>query len=88
MHNKSITRQFYLNQLGFKELPSGDYDGYLMVEKDQIEIHFFEFTPLDSKENYGQVYNRTNNIEKLYQEFLINETAMHPNGKLEIKPWQ
>ena len=56
MRNKSITRSFYLNQLGFQEFGSADYDGYLMVQKDSIQIHFFEFKELDPKENYGQVY--------------------------------
>ena len=34
MRNKSITKDYYLNQLGFKEV--GDYEGYLIIEKDQI----------------------------------------------------
>lgn len=40
MRNKAITRNFYINQLGFKEWGSADFDGYLMVQKDSIEIHF------------------------------------------------
>jgi len=38
-----------------------------MVQKDSIQIHFFEFKELDPKENYGQVYIRTNDIETWYQ---------------------
>jgi len=68
MRDKEVTREFYLNKLGFKEI--GDYDGYLMVRKDKIEIHFFEFKELDPKENYGQVYIRTDNIEGFYQMLL------------------
>jgi len=26
-----------------------------MVQKDKVEIHFFEFKELDLKENYGQI---------------------------------
>ena len=63
MRNKSITRNYYVNHLGFQEI--GDYDSHLMVQKDNIEIHFFEFKELDPKENYGQVYIRTINICKL-----------------------
>ncbi|MFY0688718.1 MAG: VOC family protein [Cyclobacteriaceae bacterium] len=85
MRDKSITRNYYVNQLGFREI--GNYDGYLMVEKDKIEIHFFEFKELKPKENYGQVYIRTNDIERLYQSMLANRTAIHPSGKLETKPW-
>jgi hypothetical protein len=85
MRNKSMTRGFYITQLGFQEI--GDYEGYLMVKKDNIEIHFFEFKELDPKENYGQVYIRTNNIEDLYESLLANKTEIHPNGALETKPW-
>ncbi|WP_298758331.1 VOC family protein [uncultured Psychroserpens sp.] len=85
MRNKSITRQYYINQLGFQDI--GDYDGYLMVKKDKIEIHFFEFKELDPKENYGQVYIRTNDIDALYKSMLDNETKIHPNGQLGIRPW-
>lgn len=85
MRDKEVTREFYLNKLGFKEI--GDYDGYLMVRKDKIEIHFFEFKELDPKENYGQVYIRTDNIEGFYQMLLDKTTSIHPNGLLETKPW-
>eukprot|EP01036_Dinobryon_divergens_P051597 gene51597-69044_t len=68
MRDKSATRAYYVNRLGFEEL--GDYDGYLMVKKDSVEIHFFEFKELDPKTNYGQVYIRTNDIDNLYQSLL------------------
>lgn len=85
MRDKEVTRAFYIDKLGFKQI--GDYDGYLMVQKDKIEIHFFEFKELDPKTNYGQVYIRTDNIEGLYQMLLNTNTSIHPNGPLEIKPW-
>lgn len=88
MRNKGITRDFYLNKLSFRELGNTDYDEYLMVQKDNIEIHFFEFKELDPKENYGQVYIRTDDIDKLYQTLLDNKVSIHPNGHLQIKPWQ
>ena len=65
MRDKTLTKAFYLNSLSFKEL--GDFGDYLIVGKDNIEIHFFEFKGLDPKENYGQVYIRTEDIDKLYQ---------------------
>ena len=85
MRNKALTKDFYLNKLGFREL--GDYGDYIMVGKDNIEIHFFEFRGLDPKENYGQVYIRTDDIDSLYQSFLDNKVSIHPNGHLETKPW-
>ncbi len=87
MRDKSITKTFYLNQLGFNNLGNSDYDGYLMIERDGIQIHFFEFRDLDPLENYGQVYIRTDNIEEFYQSLLDGNTSIHPNGKLENKPW-
>ena len=87
MRDKAITHDFYSRQLGFKNIGSEDYEGYLMMEKDQIQIHFFEFKDLDPLENYGQVYIRTNTIEALYNSLLEMGTTIHPNGSLEIKPW-
>ena len=87
MRNKTITKDYYINQLGFQAFGDNDFDGYLMVHKDTIQIHFFEFKALDPKENYGQVYIRTNDIDKLYQLFLDNGISIHPNGHLETKPW-
>ncbi|TKK65245.1 VOC family protein [Ilyomonas limi] len=88
MRDKAVTRDFYLNKLDFNEFGSADYDGYLMVSKDSIHIHFFEFKELDPKENYGQVYIRTNDIDSLYQLMLDNKVSIHPNGTLQTKPWR
>lgn len=85
MRDKNTTRAFYINELGFSEI--GDYEKYLMVRKDTIEIHFFEFKELNPKENYGQVYIRVNGIDEFYQALLDNNVSIHPNGKLESKPW-
>ena len=87
MRKKEVTREFYLKKLGFKEFGHADYDNYLMLEKDNIQIHFFEFKNLSPKENYGQVYIRTDNIDKFHQSLMDLKTSIHPNGPLEIKPW-
>lgn len=86
MRDKAITKDFYINKLDFKNVGTADFEGYLMVQKDNIELHFFEFKELDPKENYGQVYIRTNAIETLYQS--MSKTGnVHPNGHLQTKPW-
>ena len=87
MRNKAITRDFYITQLGFNDIGIVDYEGYLLIKKDNIEIHFFEFKLLDPKENYGQVYITTDDIHKLYQSFIDNKISIHPNGHLAIKYW-
>ena len=87
MRSKAATRDYYINQLGFTDIGSADFESYLMVKKDDIEIHFFEFIGLNTRENYGQVYIRTNDIEKLYQSLLGNNIRIHPAGHLQNKPW-
>ena len=87
MRDKVRTRDFYLNQLGFSEFGSADFEGYLMVQKDNIQIHFFEFRGLDPKENYGQVYIRTDNIEDWYRLALGKNLDLPAAGHLQLKPW-
>ena len=87
MLDKVATRDFYVNQLNFQELGSADFEGYLMVQKEGIQIHFFEFKELNPKENYGQVYIRTNDIDSWYQLLLNQKVSIHPNGHLALKPW-
>ena len=85
MRDKAVTRDFYLNKLDFQEFGSADYPGYLMVEKDNIQLHFFEFKELDPAENYGQVYIRTDNIDEWFH-FAKNKAVNVTT--LEQKPWR
>ncbi len=87
MRNRAATRNYYETQLGFTYIGSDDHTHYLIMQRENIQIHFFEFKGLDPKENYGQVYIRTDNIEELYQSFLDTNTPIHPNGDLQFKPW-
>jgi hypothetical protein len=73
MRDKTTTRDFYINQLDFQEFGSHDFEGYLMLKKDSIQIHFFEFKELDP-ENYGQTH-RTDDIDKFYQSLLDRRQA-------------
>src|SRR6476659_9087362 len=88
MRDKAATKEFYLKKLGFQQFGSADYDEYLMVQKDNIQIHFFEFKELNPAENYGQVYIRTDEIEKLYQSALDKKINMPKAGHLQNKPWR
>lgn len=85
MRDIAITKKYYLNTLGFQEL--ADYGHYLILRKNKIELHFFEFKDLDPRENYGQVYIRTDHIDELYQSLIDSKTKIHPNGALETKAW-
>ena len=86
MRNKTAIKDFYLNQLGFEEL--NDYGDYLLLKKDEVEIHFFELAALNPAENYGMIYLRVSNIEELYKTFVECGIPIHPNGNLETKHWQ
>lgn len=83
MRNKATTKDYYIRQLGFQL--AGKFEEYLIVIKDRLQIHFFEYKGLAPAANYGQVYIRTNNIDTLYHSFLNNHVALHPNGHLAAK---
>jgi hypothetical protein len=85
MRDKSASKQFYIQGLGFSEM--GDYGDYLLLKKEAIELHLFEFRDLNPFENDGQVYIRTTEIEVLYQNLIDRKIPIHPNGSLENKPW-
>jgi hypothetical protein len=87
MRNKAVTRNYYINQLGFTDIGTADYAEYLIVQKEAVELHFFLFEALNPAENYGQVYIRTNAIEELYKNLVANHVSIHPAGNLQVKPW-
>lgn len=87
MRDKQATKDFYLGELGFQEFGSADFDDYLMVEKGNVQIHFFLFRDLVPDQNYGQVYVRTNDIDALYQSMIDRNVGIHPAGHLSTKPW-
>jgi catechol 2,3-dioxygenase-like lactoylglutathione lyase family enzyme len=85
MRNIATTIGYYVKELGF-ELDS-EWEEYLILSKDEIELHFFSFKELNPLENYGQVYIRVNGIDNFYKELLEKKVKIHPNGNLELKPW-
>ncbi len=85
MRDKAATKAFYIESLHFSEI--GDYGDYLLIRKDNIEIHFFLFEALDPLQNYGQVYVRMVDIRTFYQDCLNRGISIHPNGPLMLKPW-
>jgi len=84
MRNKQATMHCYRDTLSFEI--SADYEEYLIIEKDDIEIHFFLHRTLNPLENDGQVYIRTSDIDVFYQSLLNRGVAIHPNGALATKP--
>lgn len=85
MRDKKTTENFYIS-LGFEILQDG-FPNYLMLKKTSAEIHFFEYKDLKPSDNYGQIYIRCSNVEKLYQEYIELGIGIHPAGSLRKKPW-
>jgi catechol 2,3-dioxygenase-like lactoylglutathione lyase family enzyme len=80
------TAAFYQDKLGFKTIGEFDPD-YLMMQRDNISIHFFQFAEMDPLKEAGSCYIYVRQIEALYREYQA-AGAIHPNGKLEYKPWK
>lgn len=87
MRSKAETKAFYVDQLGF-EAPHDFYPDYLMVKKDQIEIHFFLYAEIDVKTNYGMCYIRTDDVDVLYAHALKNKLSISELGHLQDRPWR
>lgn len=85
MRNKDITLEYYTMLLKFEVI--ADYGDYLLLGKDNIEIHFFAFETLDIAQNYGQVYIRVDDIKTYYNDLLSHKVTIHPNAPLQTKPW-
>ena len=85
MLEKEATIDYYNGKLGFRIV--SDYGDYLILEKDQAELHFFSFPKLDPYTNYGQVYIRCSDIDLFYRQLIDQQVPIHPNGKLANKPW-
>lgn len=85
MRDKDATKQYYVAQLGFTVL--GDYGDYLIVKKDNVEIHLFAYKDLNPLENYGQVYIRCTDIAQWNDVCMTKGLTYAKYGKLETKPW-
>lgn len=84
--NLEETQSYFESALGFTT--SSRYPEYLIMESGNTELHFFEFRDLDPMTNYSMIYIRVpSGIEELYEKLSQSGAIMHPNGKLEIKPW-
>ena len=83
--NKDETIDFY-NTIGFQL--DADYGQYLIFSIEQTELHFFSHDNLNQKKSDFMIYLRVNaEIEKLYNKLIESGISIHPNGKLEKKPW-
>lgn len=82
---KQKTSDFY-QVLGFTLL--ADYTDYLIMRSDNTELHFFSYPTLQPGKSDFMIYLRVTEIESLYQALQKKGISIHPNGKLEEKPWK
>lgn len=78
------TIEFYTKKLGFTF--HSDWDGYLILSRDGIFIHFWPTTDEEIPKNTG-CYIHVTEVDELYALYDI-EGVVHPNGKLTTMPWK
>ena len=80
--NLDESMKFYKSKLGFEGVK---YQDLVILERDNLEIHLWLTQDKYLSEN-SSCYIRVTGIDEIYQEYEKNK-VIHPNGKLEIKPW-
>ena len=84
--DKQQTIDFYTGGLGYSL--ASDYGDYLIINLPKAELHFFSFPTLQPDKSDFMIYLRVGgHIEDLYQTIQDRGVKIHPNGKLENKPW-
>ena len=87
MRNKQETQSFYLDMLGFNALDiENKWERYLMVRKDEVELHFSLFENLIPDKNDCSCYIRTDNVLMWYN--LAKEKNLDIEKELQDYPWQ
>ena len=54
MRDQSITKEFYVKKLGFQQLGNADFEGYLMIRKDDFKFTFSSLKNLIPKKIMGK----------------------------------
>jgi hypothetical protein len=82
--NEEESVKFYTEKLGFTFHSS--WEGYLILSKDKVFIHLWPCNDPEIPKNTGCYVNVTE-IDNLYAKY-EPLGIVHPNGKLEEKPWK
>jgi len=84
--NKQQTLDFYVGKLRFAL--QSDYGDYLIMALHSVELHFFSYPDLKPAKADFMIYLRVNeDIESLYQQYQTDGVEIHPNAKMDNKPW-
>lgn len=86
MKNLEQTKNYYRDKLHF-EIWSEYGNDYLIIAKDEIELHFFIFSGLQERKNYAQCYIRIQGIKAFYKAAKQNGANIPALGHLETKTW-
>ena len=82
--NAEETIRFYTEKLDFTF--QNNWDGYIILKKDNINLHLWPTDDPEVPKSTG-CYINVSEVEKLYAEYKPHG-VVHPNGKLETKPWR
>ncbi|MFW5772110.1 MAG: bleomycin resistance protein [Phototrophicaceae bacterium] len=81
------TSVFFTESLGFIEQSRYEAEGYLILTRDEVELHYQRRDDLDPVSNDGNCYVYVGDIETLYHAFNSRPGVIHPNGRLVEQPW-
>lgn len=81
--NLENTLDFYF-RLGFIQY-GNKYPEYVMISRNECELHFFLFKELNPLKNYGMCYVRVNDVDDLYRQWNAALPSLKPP---ELKPWR
>lgn len=69
----------FYDKLDFRQVAR--YDDYLILRRDDVDLHFTRWPDLDPKRNSCACYLYVEGIDALYEAWL-HVGAVHPNGKI------
>lgn len=83
---------FYTKKLGFAERfrDNDKAPKYVGIERDGIVLHLVEVTPAKTAKlvaSQTMCRLQVEDVDGLYAEFSRHDSVIHPNGKLQTKPW-
>lgn len=85
----TVTSAFY-EQLGFRVCAIFEKEGYLIIQRDEVELHFFHAPTNDPSQSNHGAYVRVQDANTLSREFEILSLPVEGiprTRKAEDKPW-
>ena len=85
-YNLDATEAFYVGRLGFTTAVKYPEFGYLIVTRDNIDLHFSLFEDGSPEMTITECYITVEDIEAFYAQASA-AGAVHPEGDLVEQPW-